>query len=230
MSEEGSQMNEERTAEDAVELHDGGAEAEVDETKSAPSDRETAGPFDASEVPAIRPYVDLGGIKVAPREGLQLRLEVDERNNRVVAVSLEYAESLLQVQAFSAPKTTGLWNTIRADLTRQLAAQGAEAVEEDGPLGTELLARTDVPAEQGGGVRVARFIAVDGPRWTLRGTIMGKAAVDASAREQVVDLFRELVVVRGDQPLPPSDLLPLRVPAGVQAPQRQDPAAGTTQA
>ena len=222
-------MNEERGTEDAIELHGGSAEVEVDESKSAPDDRETAGPFDASEVPAIRPYVDLGGIKVAPREGLQLRLEVDERNNRVVAVSLEYAESLLQVQAFSAPKTTGLWNTIRADLVRQLAAQGAEAVEESGPLGTELVARTDVPAEQGGGVRVARFIAVDGPRWTLRGTIMGKAAVDTAAREQVIDLFRELVVVRGDQPMPPSDLLPLRVPAGVQG-QRQDPAAGTTQA
>ena len=222
-------MNEERGTEDAIELHGGSAEVEIDESKSAPEDRETAGPFDASEVPAIRPYVDLGGIKVAPREGLQLRLEVDERNNRVVAVSLEYAESLLQVQAFSAPKTTGLWNTIRADLERQLAAQGAEAAEENGPLGTELVARTDVPTEQGGGVRVARFIAVDGPRWTLRGTIMGKAAVDAAAREQIIDLFRELVVVRGDQPMPPSDLLPLRVPAGVQG-QRQEPAAGTTQA
>ncbi|WP_125099744.1 DUF3710 domain-containing protein [Leucobacter chromiireducens] len=213
---------------DAVELHESAGE-ELDESKSAPSDREAAGPFDAAEVPAMRPYVDLGGIKVAPREGLQLRLEVDERANRVVAVSLEYAESLLQLQAFAAPKTTGLWHGVRRELTQQMAAQGASAVEEDGPLGPELVVQTPVPAEQGGGTRAARFVAVDGPRWMLRGVIMGKAADDAAARERVIDLFREVVVVRGDQPMPPSELLPLRVPAGVQA-QRQDGAAAQVQA
>jgi hypothetical protein len=97
--------------------------SELDDSKSAPEDRAEAGPFDASEVPAMRPYVDLGGIKVAPREGLQLRLEVDERANRVVAVSLEYADSLLQVQAFAAPKTTGLWHGVRGELTQQMTAQ-----------------------------------------------------------------------------------------------------------
>ncbi|WP_024355969.1 DUF3710 domain-containing protein [Leucobacter chironomi] len=219
-------MSEERQA-DEVELREPQA-PQIDDAKSAPEDRAEAGPFDASEVPAMRPYVDLGGIKVAPREGLQLRLEVDERANRVVAVSLDYAESLLQVQAFAAPKTTGLWHGVRAELAQQMAGQGAALVEEEGPLGAELVAQTAVPAEQGGGTRIARFIAVDGPRWMLRGVIMGKAAVDVATRERVIDLFRELVVVRGEQPMPPSELLPLRVPAGVQA-QRQGPAAGGTQ-
>ncbi|WP_449280352.1 DUF3710 domain-containing protein [Leucobacter sp.] len=213
---------------DEVELREE-AIPELDDSKSAPEDRAEAGPFDASEVPAMRPYVDLGGIKVAPREGLQLRLEVDERANRVVAVSLEYADSLLQVQAFAAPKTTGLWNGVRGELSQQMAGQGATIAEEAGPLGPELLVRSQAPAEQGGGARVVRFIAVDGPRWMLRGVIMGKAAVDAAARESVIDLFRELVVVRGEQPMPPSELLPLKVPAGVQA-QRQAPQGGAQQA
>lgn len=184
-------MSEERQA-DEVELREPQA-PQIDDAKSAPEDRAEAGPFDASEVPAMRPYVDLGGIKVAPREGLQLRLEVDERANRVVAVSLDYAESLLQVQAFAAPKTTGLWHGVRAELAQQMAGQGAALVEEEGPLGAELVAQTAVPAEQGGGTRIARFIAVDGPRWMLRGVIMGKAAVDVATRERVIDLFRELV-------------------------------------
>lgn len=205
-------MNDHDTTEPADSVE---AEA-VDTTKSAPADRETHGPFDFTEVPTMRPYVDLGGIKIAPREGLQMRLEVDERAKRVVAVSLEYAESLLQVQAFSAPKTSGMWNQIRHDLTAQLTAQGAEVVEEDGALGAELLTATAVPAEQGGGTRAARFIGVDGPRWILRGILMGKAAVDADARASVIELFREIVVVRGDLPMPPGDLLPLKVPAGVQ--------------
>ena len=193
------------------------AEIEIDDTKSAPEDRETAGPFDAAEVPAMRPYVDLGGIKVAPREGLQLRLEVEERTNRVVAVSLDYQESLLQVQAFAAPKTTGLWGRVRSELSQQMTSQGGQVTEEEGALGTEVVVRSQAPAEQGGGTRTVRFVAVDGPRWMLRGVIMGRAATDDDVRANVIELFRELVVVRGDQPMPPSELIPLRVPAGVQA-------------
>lgn len=211
MSDETPQNESNRNA-DELELHEAAA-PEVDDAKSAPVDRETAGPYDASEVPAMRPYVDLGGIKVAPREGLQLRLEVDERAQRVVAVSLEYADSLLQVQAFSAPKTTGLWHEVRTEIAHQLGSQGAEVAHEDGDLGPELLVRSAGTNEQE--VRLARFVGVDGPRWLLRGVIMGRAAADADAKAQIVELFRELVVVRGDDPMPPSELLELKVPAGL---------------
>lgn len=199
---------------------------EVDQSKSAPEDRETAGPFDITEVPAMRPYVDLGSIKIAPREGLQMRLEVDERAQRVVAVSLEYSGSLLQVQAFSAPKSRGMWNEIRVDLTNQLEQQGGKVQEEVGPLGPELVTASAAPADQGGGTRIARFIGVDGPRWILRGVVMGAAAVDADARAGIIELFREIVVVRGDNPMPPGDLLPLRVPAGVQLGEQQASTGG----
>lgn len=207
---------------DELELAQDELSAAIDESKSAPEDRETAGPFDLAEVPTIRPYVDFGGIKVAPREGLQLRLEVDERAKRVVAITLDYEGSLLQVQAFSAPKTTGLWHRVRGEIAQQLGSQGARLSEESGVLGPELVAETAVPAEQGGGTRTVRFIAVDGPRWMLRGVIMGKAAEDAVAREGLIELFRDMVVIRGDQPMPPSELLTLQVPAGVA----QNPSQG----
>ncbi len=224
MSDETAKVSEE------IELAETEAVVEVDSSKSAPADRETAGPFDLVEVPTIRPYVDFGGIKVAPREGLQLRLEVDERAKRVVAVTLDYQGSLLQVQAFSAPKTTGLWNKVRGEIAAQLSSQGARVQEAEGVLGAELVAVTPVPADQGGGERTVRFIAVDGPRWMLRGVIMGAAADDAQAREGVIELFRDMVVVRGDQPMPPSELLALQVPAGVAQNTAQSPAQGTTQA
>lgn len=201
-------------------------QAQVDEGKSAPEDRSTAGPFDLTEVPGMRPYIDLGGIKVAPREGLQMRLEVDERAKRVVAVTIEYSESVLQLQAFSAPKTTGLWHRVRGEIAQQFTSQGARVQEESGDFGPELAIVTPVPAEQGGGSRAARFVGVDGPRWLLRAVVMGKAVVDADARAKLDEVFREVVVVRGDQPMPPSELLPLKVPAGVA----QGGAAGGVQA
>ncbi len=206
----------EETPEPADELEIRTEDDDIDESKSAPEDRGSSGPFDISEVPAMRPYVDLGAIKIMPREGLQVRLEVDERSARVVAVTLNYEDSMLQLQAFSAPKSSGLWNRVRGELVQQLSSQGAKVREQDGELGPELLVQSPIPKDQGGGTRVVRFVGVDGPRWLLRGAIMGKAAADAAAQSEINSLFRETVIVRGEHPMPPSELLVMKMPAGMQ--------------
>ena len=163
----------------------------------------------------MRPYVDLGGVKVLPREGLHLRLEVEEGTKRVVAIGLDYANSTLQVQPFAAPRTSGLWHEIRAQIADQIARQGGTTTVRDGAFGPELLAQIPSRPARGspGHMRLARFIGVDGPRWFLRGVIAGEAAVDPAAAAQVEDLFRSIVVVRGATPMPPRDLIPLRMPA-----------------
>ncbi len=189
----------------------------MDHPKSAPADRETGGPFDDSEANPVRPYVDLGGIKVLPRADLALRLEVEEGTQRVVAVALDYAESTLQVQAFAAPRSSGLWQEIRGQIADQLRSQGGAVDEREGALGPEL--RAEVPAPAGAtpaGTRLARFVGVDGPRWFLRGVISGRAATDPAAAAQIEELYRGIVVVRGGAPMPPRDLIPLHVPAGAQ--------------
>lgn len=192
-------------------------ETPVDAEKSAPEDRATAGPLDESEANQVRPYVDLGGVKILPRPELGLRLEVEEGSKRVVAVALDYAESTLQVQAFAAPRSSGLWHEIRGQIIEQIQKQGGKVAVGEGPLGPEL--RAEIPAPAGSaqqGSRIARFIGVDGPRWFLRGVVSGKGAVDPAAAAQVEQLFRSIVVVRGTSPMPPRDLIPLHVPAGVQ--------------
>ncbi|WP_203138453.1 DUF3710 domain-containing protein [Microbacterium sp. JZ31] len=181
--------------------------------KAAPGDRATAGPLDESEANPVRPYIDLGGIKVLPREGLNLRLEVEEQTKRIVAVGLDYADSTLQVQPFAAPRTTGLWDETRAQIRDQVRQQGGRVEEREGPLGAELLAEVPVVAGQDAQMRLARFVGVDGPRWFLRGVIGGAAASDPAAAEQVEDLFRSIVVVRGGAPMPPRDLIPLKMPS-----------------
>lgn len=181
--------------------------------KSAPADRETEGPLDESEANPVRPYVDLGGVKILPREGLQLRLEVEEGSQRVVAVGLDYAGSTLQVQPFAAPRTSGLWHEIREQIAEQIAKQGGTTRLTVGPFGPELLA--EIPATtpgQPGSTRLARFIGVDGPRWFLRGVIAGDGAVDQEAASKIEELFRSVVVVRGKTPMPPRDLIPLHMP------------------
>jgi hypothetical protein len=188
--------------------------AEDPTAKSAPPDRATAGPFDEAEANAVRPYIDLGGIKVLPREGLNLRLEIEEQSQRIVAVGLDYADSTLQVQPFAAPRSSGLWHETRAQIREQVRQQGGRVEEREGPLGPELLAEVPVMAGAAGdsGKRLARFVGVDGPRWFLRGVIGGAAASDLEAAAQVEDLFRSIVVVRGGTPMPPREFITLKMP------------------
>jgi hypothetical protein len=184
-----------------------------EEPKSAPADRETNGPLDESEANAVRPYVDLGGVKIVPRADLQLRLEVEDGTQRIVAVAMDYVGSTLQVQPFAAPRTSGLWAEIRDQIVDQIQKQGGTTRIASGPFGPEVLAQ--IPATVAGetGARLVRFIGVDGPRWFLRGVISGDAAVDPEAASHVEDLFRSVVVVRGNTPMPPRDLIPLHMPA-----------------
>jgi hypothetical protein len=190
--------------------------------KSAPADRATHGPLDMSEANAVRPYVDLGGVKIPPREGLGLRLEVEEGTGRVVAVGLDFASSSLQVQPFAAPRSSGLWHEIREQIEQQILSQGGQTRVVDGGLGPELLAQ--IPAQAGPGqppvTRIARFVGVDGPRWFLRGVISGEAAVDQRLGAAMEELFRSVVVVRGSTPMPPRDLIPLHMPEGGAEPER----------
>jgi hypothetical protein len=197
------------TADEAVD--DGGPL----DSKSAPANRAEDGPFDADEANPARPYVDLGGLKILPREGLHLRLEVEEGTNRVVAVGLDYAGSTLQVQAFAAPRSTGLWHEIRAQIGDQITKQGGTSTEREGTFGPELVGEVPVAAGASADAstsRLARFVGVDGPRWFLRGVIAGEALTNPTAELAIEELFRSVVVVRGTQPMPPRDLIPLTMP------------------
>jgi hypothetical protein len=190
--------------------------------KSAPLDRESAGPYDSSEVEFNGAFVNLGSIHVPTKDGLQVRLEVEEPSQRVVAVSLDYDDSSLQLQAFAAPKSEGLWHSIRQQLEDSVLSQGGAVENRVGSLGPELLAKLPIVNAAGGqiGTRFSRFVGVDGPKWFLRGVISGAAITDPKASAEIDDLFRSVTVHRDATPLPPGDLLPLNLPGGTVAPPK----------
>ncbi len=176
-------------------------------------DRTVHGPLDETEVASTDGYVDLGALLITPREGLSLRLEVEESTNRVIAVTLDLNGSSLQLQAFTASRSDRLWRDIREEIGLSVGSQGGEIEILDGTFGKEILAKVPAQGADGSmGFRVARFLGVDGPRWFLRGVLGGDAALDRAAAVELEDLFRGVVVVRGEVPMPPRDLLLLRLP------------------
>lgn len=177
--------------------------------KSAPSDRAMMGPFDVSEVSPVQPFIDLGAIKVTPRQGLQLRLDIEESTKRLVAATFDIDGSTMQVQVFAAPRSEGLWNEIRQQVADQIIKQGGTTEQVVGPFGPEI--RAAIPTADGTR-RPVRFIGVDGPKWFLRGVVSGPAASTPSRANTIEEVFRSIVVNRGVEPMPPRELLPLRMP------------------
>lgn len=186
------------------------------------------GPWDVTEVPDLGPRLDLGAVRIPGVTGMQLRMEMDQKGARAVAANLGHDGSALQIQAFAAPRSEGIWDELRAELAASVTKQGGTAEQVPGPFGTELLARLPVRTTEGRtGHRPARFIGVDGPRWFLRGVLTGRAAVEAEAARVLEGVFAETVVVRGAEARAPRDLLPLhlpgRPPADLEAPPGAPP-------
>lgn len=171
------------------------------------------GPFDASEVDDDIQRIDLGALLITPVDGMQLRLELDQEQQSVVSAHALVGDSSVQLQAFAAPKTLGVWPDIRTEIADSITAQGGTADVVDGPLGRELAATIPGRGPDGSAQENAvRFLGVDGPRWFLRAVISGPAAIDDAKAAALVDVVRTAVVVRDDEARPPREALPLRVP------------------
>ena len=184
-----------------------GAGADEGATGAAPA----AGPWDMAEPHPDLPRVDLGSLQVPVLDEMDIQLVFAEEHGAWVTV--RHGLSELQLQAFAAPKRDSLWDDVRAEIAAEITTAGGMSQESGGPFGTELLAR--VPAEPDqpqSGLRPVRFVGVDGPRWFLRGLFSGAAAENPAAAVPLEELLREVVVVRGDHPVPPRDLLELRLP------------------
>jgi hypothetical protein len=174
------------------------------------------GPWDAATPHPELPRVDLGSLQVPILEGTDIQLVFAEQAGAWVTVRYQLSE--LQLQAFAAPKRAGIWAEVRDEISAEIAGAGGRCAERQGPFGTELLA--EVPAEPGqpaAGVRPIRFTGVDGPRWFLRGLFAGAAATDPAAAAPLEAVMSQVVVVRGEHPMPPRDLLELRLPPDAAA-------------
>lgn len=184
------------------------------------------GPWDASEVDTGDDTgddgrVDLGGLRVRPRQGLELRLQVDEASQQVAAVLLVGAEGALELRAFAAPRSGGLWDDVRRQIAAETARRGGTADEAEGPFGTELRVVMPVRTPEGrSATQPSRVLGIEGPRWLLRATLLGRPAMEPDSEHEIDKALRDVVVVRGSGPMAPGDMLPLEMPSNARPVQR----------
>lgn len=176
-----------------------------------------AGPWDAAEPFPELERMDFGSLQIPVREGLEVQINMAE--DQGVWIAVLRGENGLQLQAFAAPKTSGLWDEVRQEIADEVAKSGGDCEEAEGPFGAELHARvhTGEPGHGRTQKQPVRFLGVDGPRWFLRGVISGPAARRPELARQFEEVFADVVVIRGDHPAPPRDLLEIRLPDEARA-------------
>jgi len=187
-------------------------ELEYDEPEQpAGTPRAEGGPWDAEEPFPELERVDLGSLQVPVGPEHEIQLVMAEQHGAWVTV--RHRESEVQIQAFAAARRSSLWDDIRVEIAAEVDSAGGRSHESTGPFGTELIA--EVPAEPGqpaSGVRMVRFVGVDGPRWFLRGLFTGPAAGGGDPAGLLEEVFSQVVVVRGEHPVPPREILELQLP------------------
>jgi Protein of unknown function (DUF3710) len=169
------------------------------------------GPFDIDDFDdpeqAALARIDLGSVLIPTPESGQLQVELSEVGvPSAVWVVTPYGR--FTVAAYAAPKSSGLWREVAAELADALRKETGNVSIEDGPWGREIVGSTSGPV---------RFIGVDGYRWMIRCVVNGAPetmdAVTAEARNALADT----VVRRGSTPLPVRTPLPVQLPEPMAA-------------
>lgn len=178
--------------------------------RTSPSPDAPDGPYDEADAPDDDvPRVDLGAMRVPIVDTVELRLEVNEQGELGQVLLVEGA-NVMQVGAFAAPRSSGIWDEVRAEILGSVSTTGGSAEEVEGLYGIELAAQ--VPTGTPGELAPARFLGIDRPRWFVRALISGPAALDPEAAKPLLSVLADMVVVRGKDAMPIRDALPLKLP------------------
>jgi len=180
----------------------------------------TQGPYDVTEAPTGVRRLDLGSLQIPAIEGVEVRVQANP-DGAIQQVVLANRGSALQLGVFAAPRTEGIWDEVRVEITESLRRDGASIREATGEYGPELVAQVRTPD---GGTDL-RFVGIDGPRWMVRALFQGPAAVDPAAAATLTEVLHGLVVDRGQEAKPVREPLPLRLPRELAEQARQSPPA-----
>jgi hypothetical protein len=173
-----------------------------------------SGPWDSEAIPDDGlERIDLGSLLAPPREGAELRLQVDEASGEVQSAMLAGEDGALELRAFAAPRNGDLWSEIRPQIAADISRHGGTATEREGRFGTELVCQMQVVLPDGTqAMQPSRIIGVNGARWLLRATFLGQPAVEPKGAQDWEDALSSVVVHRGTHAMPVGDALPLSLP------------------
>lgn len=186
----------------------------------AVDDQPASGPYDFDALPTglvADDLLDLGSVLLAPVEGVDLQIQVDEATGLPAAMLLANADGAMELRAFAAPRGGGLWAEVVPALRDDVIANGGLLADSEGPWGPEVHATFTVTLPDGhSGNQHTRMVGIDGPRWMLRATFLGKPALEPHDAQTWHQLLNSVVVRRGTHAVPKGEVLPLTLPSNAK--------------
>ncbi|MGA4507588.1 DUF3710 domain-containing protein [Propionibacteriaceae bacterium G1746] len=217
--------DDEELDEEAVDEQDG----EDDDDTDVDHDLREDGPFDITEVDLEADEIerlDFGALILTPFDDMQMQLQVDQSTGQVQSALVMAGQSAIEVALFAAPARTSMVSDVIDEMAAAATEAGGESGVHDGPFGPEIRRMIPVQTEEGEAYHVSRTWFAQGPRWLLRGVLMGEAAQTGEAElegdgELLFEFFCNVVVKRGDEPMVPGDLIPMELPPELAAQQQE---------
>lgn len=192
---------------------------EVEPEETTPDVRAN-GPWDISEkTPGDDDsYVDLGPLLVRAQDAYSIQLPAEGEAGQIASAVLVAEDSALELRAFAATRSGGLWDEVRDDLILEVARLEGECEQVDGLFGPELRVSVPVDLPDGEkGFQPSRIVAVEGPRWLLRGTFLGEVGLNPVDDGPLMEAFKDVIVVRGVEARIPREALLLTLPENAVA-------------
>ncbi|WP_181783225.1 DUF3710 domain-containing protein, partial [Pseudonocardia pini] len=190
---------------DDVDELDGG-----DDEYDAEYDGPDHGPFDVAmldpEMTDALARMDFGAVQVPIPPSGTVAVEPTNKG-RLQAVHVTMPGGRLSLSALAAPRTSGLWKDLCAEIEASLREAGATVRTGTGTWGRELYATTNKATSV--------FVGIDGERWMVYGVASGPSADQARLDEELRRMLRGTIVVRGKSPYPPRTVLPLTMPSAL---------------
>lgn len=191
-------------------------EVESGEAAAEARDVRADGPYDESEVELDEEdgsRVNLGALSVKGRPGVEVRLQADQATGQVQALMIVAEDGAMELRPFAAPRHDSIWDDIRERLAEEATRRGGKSAEVDGPFGTALQMVLPATAPDGTeGTQTSTVLGISGPRWLLRVSTFGRPAMEYRHDGVLEQVLRDVVVIRGTQPMSPGDPLPLTLP------------------
>lgn len=183
------------------------------------------GPWDVSELDESKPAhtaarLDLGGLRIRPAAGMKVQMQVDQASGKATSVLLVADAAAVQLMVIAAAKSKPLWPQTKRALQSDADRKKGTAQDGKGPWGPVLRMAIPTTTSDGKqGIQPSVVLGIDGPRWMLRATMIGRAATDQTVMNQMMGIVQDTIVVRGDEPMAPGEVIALTPPS------RPEPAA-----
>lgn len=191
-------------------------QASVPTASAAPDTKaQPTGPLDIKQLgdQDTSQYADFGVFLLSQIPGLAVHPESPLDEKTFGSLTLQIGKAAVELLAVATPKSKRLWPELRAQVLTETTAAGNTCDEREGSFGTELFVQLAAKDAHGnrGHVQV-RYCGVDGPNWFVRMVFNGMVQAEDADLQALEQAVRQIVVVRGSQPMSPRSVIPVVLP------------------